>query len=119
MTNQTDRDQIEIDIDAAKSIIQEKDDVLMLSSIPAFNRIFEIGYFKTEAIRLVSLMSDPDLQGDEQIKGINGDMRAISSLQHYLRDIIKMGQAAEIALPSYEKEQEKILNEEDQEFADA
>ena len=114
MLEQTENKSMGIDLATAKQYIKMKNDVLTLVAFPAFQSIVEKSYFTNEALRLVSLLGDPHMQEEEQQKGTLADMRAISSFQFYLKEILRIGNAAESSLKSYEKEQELMLKEEEE-----
>ena len=103
---------IEISIEAAKSIVARKLDVEILFKNRSFKRIVEEGYFKEEAARLVSLLTDPEFSSEERQAEIRNDMVAISGFRQYLLNLHRLGVQMESTISSSEAQLEEMRNEE-------
>jgi len=102
-------EQIELDIQEAKKLINAKEHLLRLESYPAFNELIVEGYFKKEASRLVMMKANPATQDDETQHAINKAIDSIGGLQQYFNKVINLGSMAESSLDSHEATREELL----------
>lgn len=76
---------IEQNIHEAKEAISIGDALARLFANRDFKKIVLDGFFREEAVRLVHLLADPNMQTAEKQKAILEDMRAIGAFREYLR----------------------------------
>lgn len=110
--SQHDLETIELSMKHAKKAIDSKVALERLTRNRDFKAIVLEGYFESEAVRLVLLKSDPNMQSDESQKEILKQIDAIGSLRQYLRNVMHMGDMAGKAMEDYEQSREEILQEE-------
>lgn len=108
-------EQIELSIDDAKHEIEQRDKLKRLVKNTDFKELIDTGYFEKEAIRLVHLKSDRNVQSEEEQDYIEKSINAIGFFRQYLRIIIAKGNAAERALAVHEEAREEILNPQEDE----
>lgn len=77
-----------------------------------FRTIISVGYFEKEAIRLVHLKSDPNMQTPERQASIESSMLAIGNLAHYLDGLLREAEIAKKQLQSAEEYREDLLADE-------
>ncbi len=104
-------EQIEVSIDQAKDAIKKRDRLKRLIKNRDFKELIDDGYFEGEAVRLVHLKSDANVQDEEQQAYIVKGIDAIGFFRSYLRTIFQQGNAAETALAAHEATREEILSE--------
>lgn len=83
-----------------------------LNSNRDFKDLILNGYLREEAIRLVSLKSDPSQQTLEKQAAIIKDIDAIGALETYMRSVRQFGDIAARAIKDAEDVLEAIRNEE-------
>lgn len=103
--------EIEISIENAREAVERKKSVEALFKNKHFKEIFEEGYFKDEAARLVSLLTDPEFNSDEEQKKILNDMIGISATRQFLLNIYAMGRQMENAIKRSEEQLEEMREE--------
>ena len=103
--------EIEISIEAAKGAVERKNKLERLLENPDFKEVFEEGYFKNEAARLVSLLCDGDWRTEERRKEIIDDMLGISSVRQYIIGIRQMGKHLERQIAESESALEELRAE--------
>ena len=106
-------EQLEIEIDAARHVISLNDDLNKLFKYKPFKTVFLDQYFKEEAIRLVGLKSDPEFQTTERQIAIDRQMFAISGLNAYFNRISGAAALASQAMAEMQEAQAEALNAED------
>ncbi len=111
MNNLTDLEQIEISIDDAHRKIKLMKSLQQLIKNKDFNAVIDTGYFEEEAVRLVHLKADPNMQEHEQQEGVLRAIDSIGYLRTYLSLITRKGEAAKEALANHEQTREDILHE--------
>ena len=67
--------------------------------------------FKLEAVRLVLLKAEPNMQSEQAQEEILKSMDAIGELRQYFRTIMAVGGAAERSLAADEQTREELLAE--------
>lgn len=110
MSNQ-DLETIELSIKHAKKAVDLMKSVERLSKNRDFKAVFLDGLFEQEAIRLVMLKGDPNMQGEDDQKEILKQMDGIGSVRQYLSAVMQMGRMAEKAIQEDEETREAILAE--------
>lgn len=103
--------EIQLNIDEARKMVENARALERLQSNPDFKRIFEEGYFREEAIRLVHLKSDAHMQSPEKQASILRDVDAIGSLIQYLNNIFHTGNMAQDAIAEGEQALDKLHSE--------
>lgn len=103
--------EIQISIDAARGAVTRKDKLVKLSQTDEFKEIFEDGYFRDEAARLVSLLSDPEFSAEDKQNELLNDMIGISSTRQYLMNVHRLGMSLERQIAASENELEEIRTE--------
>ena len=102
---------IEISIEQAKKLIDNKNALIRLTDNPDFKLLVLEGYFKEEASRLVLLKADPEMQKDTEMKSIEKSIDAIGYVRLYFRTIMQLGSRAEQDLLGSEQTREELLAE--------
>lgn len=102
---------IEISIEAAKSAVERKNKLEKLFDLPEFKEIFEEGYFRDEAARLVGLLTDPEFASDERQNEIRNDMLGVSATRQYLMNIHRMGVSLEMQMNASQAELDNLRAE--------
>lgn len=95
----SDIERIEMTIEEAKRLIALGEKAIDLSKVPLFEEVILKGYFEDEAVRLVHLYSDPNIEGSTK-KLIELDMHAIGTLKRYLSTKVQIGRMAQRDLAS-------------------
>lgn len=103
--------QIELTMNQAKDLISFAESLERLHKNRDFKKIFSEGYFKDEALRLVGLKADPNMQTPERQEQILRDIDAIGSLQQYFRTVYQRAAWAERAIQDGQEALEEIQNE--------
>jgi hypothetical protein len=102
-------EQIEVSIEQAKEIVEDRDALLRLMDNKDFKRILQEKYMKEEAVRLV-LLKGASLTPEQQVqvdKMING----IAALDGFLRTIMIEGEQMEESIEADNLTREEILKE--------
>ncbi|MBP93668.1 MAG: hypothetical protein CMC55_06075 [Flavobacteriaceae bacterium] len=95
--------------------IELAENITKLTKNSLFKKVILQGYFKDEAVRLVSLLSDANQQSPEVQALINNAMRGIGELQSWLNANIQMGIQLRKEKRDIEQELEVLANEPDEE----
>lgn len=103
---------IEENIRQAKKIADFGDAVERLKSNRDFKRVILEGYFEQEAIRLVHLKADPNMQSPDNQKSILTQMDAIGALSQYFNTALFKAGMARKAIAADEETRDEILAEE-------
>lgn len=99
-------------IDQAKQTVELGKALDRLRNNKDFKKVFGELYFREEAIRLVTLLGDPDMQVPEKQQDILGQMQAIGRVGDFLRVLDHKVMLAESGLVMDEEAREEILAEE-------
>lgn len=102
---------VEVSIEDAKEKIRKRDALKKLIDLPQFKEIVDEGYFKEEAVRLVHLKADYNMQDPQQQEFVIKAIDAIGVFRGYLSRIFQQGNSAENALKEYEATREEMLAE--------
>ncbi len=79
--------QIELSIDQAKEFMDKSEALKRLERNDDFKKLILEGYLEKEAVRLVGLLMDSEMQGDLEKDLINKELFGISSLRLFLRNV--------------------------------
>lgn len=82
-----------------------------LSSNRDFRKVITEGYFKDEAIRLVHLLADGNMQSPESQKSIQNQMLSISGFHDYLNTLKVRADMARRSIAADEATRDEILAE--------
>lgn len=104
-------EEIELNIQEAKKIVELGDALERLISNRDFDKVFTDGYLREEAIRLVHLKGDPNLQDAESQKMILGQMDAIGNFTSYIQKVRHAANTARKAIEADEETREELLAE--------
>ena len=104
--------QVEVSLEQAKKAVALKQDVIKLENTKAFCNVVLDGYFDTEAVRLVLLKSDHEMQSPEQQEHVLRQMDAIGTFRQYLGTLVYLGNMAEKALVDDSETHAELLQEE-------
>jgi len=111
MSNQTDMQEIQLDIDDAKEIIAMSDALGRLEHNPDFDKVIYEGYIKEEAVRLVGLKAAPEMGSEDQQRMILKDIDGIGALQQYFRRVHIFAHQARMSIESAENALDEIAEE--------
>jgi len=113
MNTETQQDiaQIEITMEQAKMSIDKMEALIRLENHPDWKLIIGNGYFEKEAIRLVALKADVQMQGDNEQRDVLRQIDAIGSVREYLRSIYYFGRTSENSLAADRETHTELLNE--------
>lgn len=109
--NTAERQGIELSIKQAKETLEMGKAFERLLVNRDFRKIIIEGYFEQEAIRLVHLKADTNMQGAEQQKSIIQQMDAVGALNAYLTTLQYRVNMAKKSLESDEQMLEELLAE--------
>ena len=102
---------LEMDISDAKYLVKMMEDLKTLTNNSAFKAIIREGYFKENAVRLVNLRADPNMQSEKDQAATLREIDAIGIFRQYLSTINQMGTTALRSLESDERTLEECLAE--------
>lgn len=102
---------IDANINEAKKIADAGDALERLRSNRDFKKVIMEGYFEQEAIRLVHLKADPNMQSPDSQKSIIAQMDAIGSLNQYFHAVYQKSQIAKKAVIADEEARDELLAE--------
>lgn len=102
---------LEANIQEAKKLVEQGKSLERLKSNKDFRDVILKGYFQDEAIRLVHLKADPNMQTEERQKSILTQMDAIGSLNEYLQLVFHKADLAQKSINDDEQTREEILSE--------
>ena len=104
--------EISISIDQAKEFISNKERLDRLMANADFKALILEGFLEKEAIRLVGLLRDPEMEEQGKIDDIVMDLKGISSFRVYLRNITLISNQMESMIKRSEETLESIREEE-------
>lgn len=76
-----------------------------------FKKVILEGLFEDEAIRLVHLKADPNMQGIDSQKAILTQMDAIGALRQYLETLAQLAGMAQKSIEADEQTRDELLAE--------
>lgn len=104
--------EIELNIAEAKKFVALGKSVEKLMANRDFKKVISEGYLEQEAIRLVHLKADPNMQDAESQAAIVTQIDAIGSFTAYLNKVMGQARMAEQAIEADEQELDLIRGEE-------
>ena len=111
MTRQTDIQAIESNIQQAKELVGFGNMLARLKSSRDFQKVITEGYFEKEAIRLVHLKADSNMQSVASQEAIVKQIDAIGALVSYLKVVEYRANAAASAVSADEETLTELLTE--------
>jgi len=99
-------------IKEAKKIVDLAESLTRLGANRDFRRVIEDGYFEKEAVRLVHLKADPNMQSAERQAQIVKDLDAIGSLSQFFTTIKQKASIASKAVQADEETRAELTQEE-------
>ena len=110
--NQAELQQLELNIKQAQKMADFGTALERLRSNRDFKKVIEEGYFKDEAIRLVHLMSDSNMQAPEIQTSIHKQMIAVGVFRDYLETLAIRADMARRSVEADEATRDEILADE-------
>lgn len=108
----TELNEIEQNIARNKEIVAKGAALARLLSNPDFRKVVSEGYLKDEAVRLVHLKGDQNMQKPERQAAIQSDIDAIGRFAQYLSSVSVFAVMASSSLAEDELAREEIAAEE-------
>lgn len=102
---------IELNIKEAKKIIAKGNSLERLFSNKDFKKVILEQYLESEAIRLVHLKADPNMQDEDSQKTILQQMDGIGCLRSFFRNVQHQKMLAEKAIEEDERTLDEMRNE--------
>ena len=103
--------QLESNIKLAQKIVDMGDALDRLRNNRDFKKVIGEGYFEQEAIRLVHLMSDGNMQSPEIQQSIHKQMIAVGMFREFLETLATRANMARRAVEADEATRDEILAE--------
>lgn len=103
--------QLEQNIKYSQKAIDLGDALERLRSNKDFKAIFVNGYFEQEAVRLVHLKSNLNMQSNESQQSILRQMDAIGTVSDYLNTILTRAEMARRTIMADEATRDELLSE--------
>ena len=103
--------QLESNIKLAQKIVDMGDALDRLRNNRDFKKVIGEGYFEQEAIRLVHLMSDSNMQPPEIQQSIHKQMIAVGMFREFLETLTTRANMARRAVEADEATRDEILAE--------
>ena len=107
----TELQQLERSMKQAQKLVDLGDSLERLRNNRDFKKIFTEGYFEAEAIRLVHLRADSNMQSADSRKAIDAQIDAIGTVNQYLQTISIQAQMAGRSLDADEQFRIELLAE--------
>lgn len=111
MTQDTVR-QIEASISSAKQHVELDKALERLESNRDFKAVITEGYLEKEAVRLVHLKSDPQMQTPDRQAAVSAQIDSIGGLVQYFRTVSQLAKLAVKSIAADESERDELLAEE-------
>ena len=108
--NQTEIEEIEIQIDAAKELVAMADKVLALKNDPVFKEIILEQFCEDFAMNCLRMSTSLAVQENVRAQ-IERDMHAPSSLLRFLDGVLAQGNSARNSIETYNYQMEQIQDE--------
>lgn len=109
MSNQI--QEIELNIKQAQKIVELGNALERLRNNSDFKKVISEGYFEQEAVRLVHLKSDQNMQSPDSQKSIIAQIDAIGALNQYFQTVFHRASLAGKAIEADEETREELLAE--------
>ena len=107
--------ELEDNISRAKEMVATGKSIDRLRNNPDFKEVILKGYFEKEAIRLVHLKADPNMQSPERQSSIVSQMDAIGALSSFLNTSLVMAERASNAITEDTQTIAELMNGENDE----
>lgn len=107
----TELQQLEVNIKQAQKIVDLGDALERLRNNRDFKKVIGEGYFEQEAIRLVHLMSDANVQTPEMQQAIHKQMIAIGCFHEFLNTLAIRAGMARRAVEADENTRDELMAE--------
>ena len=107
----TELQQLETRINQSDEMIALGNCLERLNNNSDFLKVIKEGYFEKEAVRLVYLKADPNMQSEQSQKSITTQMDAIGNLSQYLATLQFKAGMAHKAKASDEEMRDELLAE--------
>lgn len=104
--------EIEVNIREAKKMVELGNALQRLEKNRDFKKLITEGYLREEAVRLVHLKGDPNMQTDEMQTAIEKAMDGITGLTQYCNKLRHQSYLAEKAIEDNEQALEEMRSEE-------
>ncbi len=109
--NKTQIQLLELNIQRAQEIVDMGNALERLENNRDFKKVIGEGYFNREAVRLVHLKGDSNMQSDEMNQSILKQMDGIGALNQYFRTLKHSASVAMRAIESDNEMRDEILAE--------
>lgn len=109
--NQQEIDALDRDIENANAQLDTGKAIERLHKNPDFKNVILVGYLEKEAIRLVHLRTDPNVQSPQQQADIIRQIDAIAALKDFLRVRLMLADKAPQAIEEAEDLRTALINE--------
>lgn len=108
-------EEIEVNIREARKMVELGNALQRLEKNRDFKRVFIEGYLREEAVRLVHLRGNPNMQTEDMQTAIIQQMDGINGILHYCNKLRHQSYLAEKAIEDGEGLLDELRNEEDAE----
>jgi hypothetical protein len=105
-------DAIEKNIQEAQAYVDAANALLKLKDNREFKKVIMKGYFEEEAVRLVHLKADSNMQTPDMQKSLDKQIEAIGSFSNYLNTVLYKAEMARKTIEAEEEAREEILQNE-------
>lgn len=105
-------EEIELNIEQAREFITKAEKLDQLMEHPLFQELVLDGYCRDEAVRLVHLKGDPNMQDEKRQAAIIKDIDGIGSLKGFFSKVYQQAGMAENAIAADEEALEELRAEE-------
>jgi len=105
-------DAIERNIKQAKASVDAGNALKRLKLSKDFKQVILEGFFEQEAVRLVHLKADSNMQSPESQRAIVSNMDAIGSFSQYLNTVLYKADMASKSIEADEESRDEIMAEE-------
>lgn len=103
---------IEQNIRQAKGMVEFGAALERLQANRDFRAVIQEGYLRDEAVRLVHLLADPQMQDGERQKALDTQLRSIAHLNQFFNATRQLAAMAQRSIASDEDMREELLAEE-------
>jgi len=103
--------EISLSIDQAKAFIERREMLKRLEKNKDFKKLIMTGYLEEEAVRLVGLLMDGEMQEDQDQEMIKRELYAISSLRIFFNNVYAIAGQMEAKIERSEKVLDEVRTE--------
>lgn len=111
MSNETELNEIELSLEAAKAHVDLAKSLAKLKKNADFKKLFLNKYLNSYAVRLVLLKASMGMQAEEQQLNIVNQLNGIGQMNQYMMYVEQEGRMAEKAISDFEEDRATILEE--------